>query len=112
MAAGTRFTWEKVICYSVPQTKPLQHLCKGIFLGGIYIAFESASPTSHTRVFSRENGVGLIFYNSVAFSNLNPSVDPSITSRLGWVRGETYFDTYAPALPKEVSHIILDKKSC
>lgn len=29
-------------------------------------------------------------------------VDASVTSRMGWVRGETYFDTYAPALPKEV----------
>ncbi|KAJ7504735.1 hypothetical protein B0H11DRAFT_1709516, partial [Mycena galericulata] len=28
-------------------------------------------------------------------------VDPSETSRLGWVRGETYMDTYAPALPKK-----------
>ncbi|PPQ75836.1 hypothetical protein CVT26_001130 [Gymnopilus dilepis] len=28
-------------------------------------------------------------------------VDASVTSRMGWVCGETYFDTYAPALPKE-----------
>ncbi|KAJ7098524.1 hypothetical protein B0H15DRAFT_945042 [Mycena belliarum] len=27
-------------------------------------------------------------------------VDAAETSRLGWVRGETYMDTYAPALPK------------
>ncbi|PPQ79199.1 hypothetical protein CVT24_012739, partial [Panaeolus cyanescens] len=28
-------------------------------------------------------------------------VDASITSRMGWTRGETFYDTYAPALPKE-----------
>ncbi|KAJ7046156.1 hypothetical protein C8F04DRAFT_938937 [Mycena alexandri] len=27
-------------------------------------------------------------------------VDPLETSKLGWVRGQTYMDTYAPALPK------------
>lgn len=32
------------------------------------------------------------------------SVDPHSTAKLGWVRGETYFDTYAPALPKTVSN--------
>jgi hypothetical protein len=31
-----------------------------------------------------------------------PSVDPGDTSKLGWVRGETYFDTYRPAIPKPV----------
>ena len=33
------------------------------------------------------------------------SVDPNSTAKLGWVRGETYFDTYAPALPKTVRDI-------
>ncbi|KAJ7432722.1 hypothetical protein B0H11DRAFT_2260185 [Mycena galericulata] len=28
-------------------------------------------------------------------------VDAADTSKLGWTRGETYFDTYAPALPKK-----------
>ncbi|KAF4618297.1 hypothetical protein D9613_011520 [Agrocybe pediades] len=28
-------------------------------------------------------------------------VNPEQTSRMGWVRGSTYFDKYAPALPKE-----------
>ncbi|KAF4621816.1 hypothetical protein D9613_012164 [Agrocybe pediades] len=28
-------------------------------------------------------------------------VDPSQTARMGWTRGNTYFDTYAPAFPKE-----------
>ncbi|KAF8816577.1 hypothetical protein BYT27DRAFT_7229903 [Phlegmacium glaucopus] len=28
-------------------------------------------------------------------------VDSQHTSKLGWTRGETYFDTYAPSLPKE-----------
>ncbi|KAJ7629821.1 hypothetical protein B0H17DRAFT_1164275 [Mycena rosella] len=28
-------------------------------------------------------------------------VDPLETSKLGWVRGQTYMDTYAPALPKK-----------
>jgi hypothetical protein len=32
------------------------------------------------------------------------SVDKADTSKLGWVRGATYFDTYAPALPKKVKH--------
>lgn len=27
-------------------------------------------------------------------------VDPGDTAQLGWVRGETYFDTYRPAIPK------------
>ncbi|KAJ7874800.1 hypothetical protein B0H14DRAFT_92324 [Mycena olivaceomarginata] len=27
-------------------------------------------------------------------------VDPLETSKLGWVRGQTYMDTYAPAFPK------------
>lgn len=31
------------------------------------------------------------------------SVDSEETSKLGWVRGETYFDTYRPAIPKIVS---------
>lgn len=30
----------------------------------------------------------------------NTSVDSRETSKMGWVRGETYLDTYAPALPK------------
>ncbi|KAJ7679310.1 hypothetical protein DFH06DRAFT_974792 [Mycena polygramma] len=30
-------------------------------------------------------------------------VDPLETSKLGWVRGQTYMDTYAPALPKTES---------
>lgn len=30
------------------------------------------------------------------------SVDPNETAKLGWARG-TYFDVYAPALPKAVS---------
>ncbi|KAF7371838.1 hypothetical protein MVEN_00040600 [Mycena venus] len=29
------------------------------------------------------------------------NVDKADTSKLGWVRGATYFDTYAPALPKK-----------
>lgn len=29
-------------------------------------------------------------------------VDPVQTAKLGWVRGETYFDTYMPAMPKAV----------
>ncbi|PPQ83951.1 hypothetical protein CVT24_005890 [Panaeolus cyanescens] len=28
-------------------------------------------------------------------------IDVSVTLHLGWVQGETYYDTYAPALPKE-----------
>jgi hypothetical protein len=35
------------------------------------------------------------------------SVDGADTSKLGWVRGATYFDTYAPALPKKVKHLCL-----
>jgi hypothetical protein len=35
------------------------------------------------------------------------SVDKADTSKLGWVRGATYFDTYAPALPKKVNHFVL-----
>jgi hypothetical protein len=35
------------------------------------------------------------------------SVDKADTSKLGWVRGATYFDTYAPALPKKVKHFCL-----
>jgi hypothetical protein len=35
-------------------------------------------------------------------THINLSVDSAETSKLGWVRGETYFDTYAPALPKTV----------
>ncbi|GLB44253.1 hypothetical protein LshimejAT787_1601830 [Lyophyllum shimeji] len=27
-------------------------------------------------------------------------VDPTETAKMGWVRGETYFDTYRPAIPK------------
>lgn len=35
------------------------------------------------------------------------SVDKADTSKLGWVRGATYFDTHAPALPKKVKHFCL-----
>lgn len=35
------------------------------------------------------------------------SVDPHQTAKLGWKRGETYFDTYAPSLPKAVRESLL-----
>lgn len=35
-------------------------------------------------------------------------VDPLQTSRLGWTRGETYFDNYAPAIPKAVGRVAID----
>ncbi|KAJ7913992.1 hypothetical protein B0H13DRAFT_2325714 [Mycena leptocephala] len=34
-------------------------------------------------------------------------VDGAETSKLGWVRGQTYFDTYAPALPKKAIRVTL-----
>lgn len=33
------------------------------------------------------------------------SVDPNATAKMGWTRGSTFFDTYAPALPKAVGLI-------
>jgi len=35
------------------------------------------------------------------------SVDPNETAKMGWTRGLTYFDTYAPALPRHVCSLFL-----
>ncbi|KAJ7084783.1 hypothetical protein B0H15DRAFT_380554 [Mycena belliarum] len=36
----------------------------------------------------------------IGYKQENMGVDPLETSKLGWVRGQTYMDTYAPAMPK------------
>ncbi|KAH9476570.1 hypothetical protein JR316_0010486 [Psilocybe cubensis] len=63
-------------------------------LYNLYVkAFSSAAFTSHLKAHLPRHILG---YNQERMG-----VDPSVTSRMGWVRGETYYDTYAPALPKE-----------
>ncbi|KAH9474890.1 hypothetical protein JR316_0013358 [Psilocybe cubensis] len=63
-------------------------------LYNLYVkAFSFAEFTSHLKAHLPRHILG---YNQERMG-----VDPSVTSRMGWVRGETYYDTYAPALPKE-----------
>ncbi|KAJ7495690.1 hypothetical protein B0H11DRAFT_1716656, partial [Mycena galericulata] len=57
-------------------------------------AYKHAEVESHLKAHLPRHLLG---YKQEALA-----VDPSETSRLGWVRGETYMDTYAPALPKKV----------
>ncbi|PPQ74282.1 hypothetical protein CVT24_001198 [Panaeolus cyanescens] len=63
-------------------------------LYNIYVkAFDKANFTSKIKAHLPRHMLG--------YFQERMGVDASITSRMGWTRGETYYDTYAPALPKE-----------
>uniref|UniRef100_A0A8H8CI32 XPG-I domain-containing protein n=1 Tax=Psilocybe cubensis TaxID=181762 RepID=A0A8H8CI32_PSICU len=59
----------------------------------------------YVKAFSQANFISKIKAHLprhiLGYSQEKMGVDGVHTSRLGWVRGETYFDTYAPAIPKE-----------
>ncbi|KAJ7258188.1 hypothetical protein C8J57DRAFT_533465 [Mycena rebaudengoi] len=56
-------------------------------------AYNKADFVSHLKAHLPRH---LLRYKQEA---LGYTVDPAETARLGWVRGETYMDTYAPAFP-------------
>lgn len=78
-------------------------------------AFSRANFESHMKVHLarhllgyQQEWLGWVFLSfSICFAYHKLfSVDPHQTSKLGWVRHQTYFDTYAPALPKEVCFVL------
>ncbi|KAJ7936473.1 hypothetical protein B0H13DRAFT_1946706 [Mycena leptocephala] len=57
-------------------------------------------PKSPTTPFNEQNLYNLYCRAYASGIQEAVGVDPLETSKLGWVRGQTYMDTYAPALPK------------
>ena len=56
-------------------------------------------------------------YDILAYRNLKifSRVDPNQTTKLEWSKAKTYFNNYAPALPKPVCHlphILITKSNC
>ncbi|KAJ7181820.1 hypothetical protein C8R46DRAFT_1210130 [Mycena filopes] len=59
-------------------------------------------PKSAAAPYNEQN-----LYNLYCHAYKEQRVEGSDTAKLGWKRGQTYFDTYAPALPKKASQAIL-----
>ncbi|KAF9490446.1 hypothetical protein BDN71DRAFT_1490630 [Pleurotus eryngii] len=79
----------RVLCGPKSPTTPFSDQS----LYNLYVrAFEKANFTSRIKAHLPRHLLG--------FKQEEMGVDPNDTSQLGWVRGQTYFDTYRPSIAK------------
>lgn len=92
---------------TIQRTMPIQSHCASLQTSIVCLKIQAALCSACP--WLSPNGYGVYFFhllNTYRLLTVVSRVDANETAKLGWSRG-TYIDTYAPAIPKAVGHLVL-----